>query len=79
MKSIGRFFLMTLLIFPNGCMTYSSVQKAKGQDNVVTGDHPSEAHPWYFALVPLTVPLDIVTSPVQLIVYVVLRSSGTPL
>ena len=75
MKNIGCVLLIGLLIGTNGCMTYSSVQKGKGQYNVVTGDNPSEPHPAYFALLPLTVPLDVATSPIQLLIYALASSS----
>ena len=71
--------LFALLASTNGCMTYSAVQRAKGEHNVVTGDSPTEPHPGYYALVPLTVPADVVTSPFQFIIYVALRGSSTPL
>ena len=79
MKTITSFLLLALLASSNGCMTYTAVQRAKGKDNVVTGHHPTEPQPGHYALLPLTVPADIVTSPIQLIVYIALRASGTPL
>lgn len=50
-------------------MTYSAVQEARGKENTVTGHEPEKPHPAYYALVPLTVPADIATSPVQLGIY----------
>jgi len=79
MKTIGSLLLIALLFSSNGCITYSSVQRAKGERNLVTGHHPREPHPGYYALLPLTVPADIATSPFQLLVYVLLSSSNTPL
>jgi hypothetical protein len=67
--------LVALLISSNGCMTYSAVQEGKGKWNVVTGHKPSEPHPACYALVPLTVPLDVATSPIQLIYYIALSAS----
>ena len=57
-------------------MTYSAVQRAKGEENVWTGYEPKEAHPAYWALLPLTVPADIVTSPFQLYMYLAVRYGG---
>ena len=71
-KTIPFFVLAVLLFSSNGCMTYSAVQEAKGKWNGVIGHQPSEPHPACYALVPLTVPLDVATSPIQLIYYVVL-------
>lgn len=68
--------LMALLVINNGCMTYSTVQTARGEPPNFLPGWRMEAHspkPAYYALVPLTVPLDIVTSPVQLIIFVVLQ------
>ena len=79
MKNLCILLLFMLLVSTNGCMTYSAVQRAKGEHNNVTGHSPVEPHPAYYALVPLTVPADIVTSPFQLIIYVALRSSSAPL
>ena len=72
MRIISMFLLVVLLISSSGCMTYSAVQEAIGKDNSVTGHQPEEPHPGCFALLPLTVPADIATSPVQLIIYVAL-------
>ena len=72
MKVVRSLLLLVLVLDMSGCMTYSTVQCAKGDYNVVTGHKPDEPHPGYYALIPLTVPLDIATSPIQLIYYVVL-------
>jgi|GEM_PF-6353942 len=79
MKTCYATLFLALLVCSNGCMTYSSLQRAKGEHNVVTGHTPTEPQPGYYALLPLAVPADIATSPIQLIVYVLLRSSSTPL
>jgi hypothetical protein len=76
MKAIRSLLLLFLLLNMSGCMTYSTVQRAKGDYNVVTGHKPDEAHPGYYALIPLTVPLDVATSPIQLIYYVVLSNTS---
>jgi protein-S-isoprenylcysteine O-methyltransferase Ste14 len=79
MKTVGGILFFAFLMSSSGCMTYSSVQRAKGEHNVVTGHYPTEQHPGYYALLPLTVPADIATSPIQLLLYVLLGSSHTPL
>jgi len=79
MRTVSAILLFALLISSSGCMTYSSVQRAKGKPNVVTGHNPTEPHPGYYALLPLAVPADIATSPFQLLLYVLLSSSNTPL
>jgi hypothetical protein len=78
-KTIYHFLLIGLLSLSNGCMTYSSIQKAKGDQNVVTGDNPDAPHPQYYALLPLTVPLDVATSPIQLVIYILFATSSAPL
>ena len=60
-------------------MTSGDETRAKGEDNVVTGNHPTEPQPGYYALLPLTVPADIATSPVQLVLYLFVWGSSTPL
>jgi hypothetical protein len=84
MKNIFTLLLITLIGGSNGCMTYSSVQDAKGHPEKamwIVGTHPSpnpdsKPQPAYYALLPLTVPADIATSPFQLIYYLVLTTSG---
>ena len=75
MKFISMFSLVALLLSSSGCMTYSTVQEARGKWNVVIGHQPDKPHPACYALVPVTVPLDVATSPIQLIYYIVLNVS----
>ena len=82
MKMLCTILLFALLVSTNGCITYSTVKRAKGEENPVLGRPASEPQPGYYALVPLTVPADIVTSPFQLILYVLAYASasgGAPL
>ena len=79
MRTLGLILLVMLVLSSSGCMTYSSVQRANGKDNVVTGHHPTEPQAAYYALLPLSVPTDIATSPIQLVLYLFVWSSGTPL
>ena len=79
MRVFRSLLLFALVIGASGCMTYSSVQRAKGEPNVVTGHHPTEAQPGYYALLPLTITADVATSPIQLLLYLLLGSSQTPL
>jgi hypothetical protein len=117
MKSIGTLLLVALIFFSNGCMTYSSVQRArgtggewvemnssdriirrdpkdgtqcviqrisqKGETNemrlhLVTGDASAGyvCKPGYYALLPLTVPADIATSPFQLMFFLIWQGTG---
>ena len=77
MKTIVSFLLIALLVSSNGCMSYSAVQDAKGhQDKTMwlgreptSGASDNKSHPGYYFLLPLTIPGDIVTSPIQAIVF----------
>ena len=83
MKAICTILLFALLVSTNGCMTYSTVKRARGEENPVMGRPAGEPQPGYYALLPLTVPADIVTSPFQLIlialVYASASGGGAPL
>jgi len=116
MKIIGTFLLFTTLFFSNGCMTYSSVQRAQGHGGEWVEIKPSDqiirydgtncvikrispkgetnemclhletpkdgtqagyvCKPAYYALLPLTIPADIATSPFQVLYFVLLNISG---
>ena len=80
MKVILTLFLIGVLLSSSGCITYSTVKKAKGEFNRFTGDDPKEPHPGYYALVPLTVVGDIATAPIQLtavgVLYLTVGISG---
>lgn len=81
MKYIFCVLLSVLLFAANGCTTYNVVQYAKGYpENVAwftyqtrytppkpAGDH--QPHLAYYALTPFTVPLDVITLPVQFVDY----------
>ena len=77
MKIIISLLLITLLVSSNGCMSYSAVQDAKGhQDKTMwiwrgqtSGDSDNKSRPAYYLLLPVTIPADIVTSPIQAIVF----------
>ena len=65
MKTITSLLLISLLVSSNGCMTYCTVKRAKGEQ-IGWSDAPDERrHPAYYCFVPLTVPFDIATSPIQ--------------
>jgi hypothetical protein len=74
MKIAPLSLLIALLVSSNGCMTYSAVQDSRGNANAtlwlhgVGEDGPDDGqwHPQYYLLLPLTVPGDLVTSPIQL-------------
>lgn len=60
--------LVQIVLLTNGCMTYTSVQKARGKPYYnfnLLGVTPSEPKPAYYAIVPVTVPLDVITCPFQ--------------
>jgi hypothetical protein len=82
MKTITSFLLIALLITSNGCMTYTSVHRAEGTKYwSINGPEitPSKPEPGYYALLPLTVPADIVTCPFQGIWYGLVYGIGTGL
>jgi hypothetical protein len=69
-----------LLVGSNGCMTYSLAQVAQGHPEKSYFSKPiandpkpiandNMPHPVYYCWLPLTIPADIVTSPIQLIVF----------
>ncbi len=70
----GGLFLLALLVSLNGCMTNAAIEHATGTSS---RDYPSgsgesihydmhyQPHPAYYGLLPLTVPADIATSPIQ--------------
>jgi len=66
MKTITSLLLIVLLVSSNGCMTSCTVKRAKGEQ-IGWSDAPDEKkHPAYYCFIPLTVPLDIATSPIQI-------------
>jgi len=68
MKTIAVPLLIALLLTSNGCMTYTSVKRARGEPYwSLNGSEtpPSKPSPAYYALVPITVPLDLATCPFQ--------------
>jgi hypothetical protein len=81
MKIISTFLLAVLLVCLNGCMTGTVVNHARGtwQGPFIEGTksvdqngktiQAQKPNPAYYALVPLTVPFDIVTSPFQLVLW----------
>jgi hypothetical protein len=76
-KAISSILLITLLLSTNGCLTYSTVQKAEGSPGRFPADDPrSQPHGGYYALLPLTVPVDVATSPIQGILLLVFYAQG---
>ncbi len=78
MKTCRIVLIFTLLATMNGCMTHHAIKRAKGEQDGYTGSPASEPNSGYYALLPLTIPADIATSPLQLLLYAAL-SSGPPL
>ena len=70
MKSLFQNLLILFLLASSGCMTAKVVEKAKPEQrwNSETKERETQpGHPGYYALLPLSIPADIVTSPFQLI------------
>jgi hypothetical protein len=82
------FLFIVLFLCSNGCTTYNTVQYAKGYPENAEwftyatcdtppkppGDH--KPHSAYYALTPLTVPVDVATCPFQCIDYCYVLLSG---
>jgi hypothetical protein len=72
MRFLLIFILFGLLVISsNGCATASAVQSAKGK--TLLGDGADEPNKGYYALLPLTIPFDIATSPFQAIGFLYLE------
>jgi len=77
MKTIQFFLLLAILLGASGCISYTAVGKAKGRPNASLFQDvfdesnrtapKSDPHPSYYALLPITVPLDAATLPFQAI------------
>ena len=85
MQIIAKLFILiqlgALLLCSSGCTTYNTIQYAKGYPENTAwftfptkggeqkdpGDH--KPHPAYYALTPLTVPVDVATFPFQFVDY----------
>lgn len=62
MKPLLNCLLMTFVFTSSGCITSKVVEKAKDQERWNPEIKKSEkvpGHPGYYALVPLTIPMDI--------------------
>ena len=72
MKTVASLLLITLLAGSNGCMTCAVLDGAKAEthkdDNgrVIVDE---KSHPAYYALLPLSIPADIATSPIQAVYF----------
>jgi hypothetical protein len=69
-RILGLATLLALLIGLNGCATYSAIQDARGHPESTLwmwddSNQPTPPRPAYYALVPLTIPVDVATSPLQ--------------
>jgi hypothetical protein len=63
-EAIFALILIAFVITSNGCITRTVIRNAKGVDKY--GWPTGETNGVYYALIPLTVPADMVTSPFQL-------------
>ena len=78
MKTIIGLLLIALLVSTNGCMTNATIQGAEGHHAGWSDAPPaSTPHPAYYALLPLTIPLDIATCPIQAIFWIATSSPTT--
>lgn len=80
--------LIALLAISNGCITYNTVEHAQGTasgsfflptESVDADGQPFQTdkpHPAYYALLPLTIPADIVTLPIQGVIMLCFVASG---
>jgi hypothetical protein len=70
MKSIPVYLLLALSFLCNGCMTSSVMDQARPVQRWNSDAQKEETMPGqssYYALLPLSIPADIVTSPFQII------------
>ena len=66
MRIIAVILVMMMVISSTGCMTHATVKRAKGEELFWSdAGGGSKPHPGYYCFIPLTVPFDIATSPVQ--------------
>jgi hypothetical protein len=67
MKGIALLFVAVSLAFTTGCMS-THVVKNKARPHAEYGAEV-EGQPGYYALLPLTIPADLATYPVQIIFF----------
>jgi hypothetical protein len=67
MKKITLLLVCTLCFC--GCATYTVVDQSKHEDKKPDGSIKTWYNPAYFLLFPITVPVDIVTYPFQLLLF----------
>ncbi len=75
-KTLVSLLLIALVIGSNGCLTQSTIKYAEGNPTYAWIGAPSgdvapdnTPKPAYYALLPLTIPADIVTAPIQVVGY----------
>jgi hypothetical protein len=89
MKILSKFIIFAAVFLgTNGCATYNVTQEAQGhtqnvewftfptRDYVPKNPPDNKSHPAYYLLIPLTVPVDIVTCPIQFVDYWVVLFGG---
>jgi hypothetical protein len=72
MKFLLTCLFLALLFTSTGCITSTAIDKAKPEPRwnpETKKTEPLPEQPGYYALLPLTIPADVVTSPFQLIGY----------
>jgi hypothetical protein len=77
MKMIMSLLLIAILISSSSCITYCTIKRAKGEQ-IGWSDAPDERkHPAYYCFIPMTVPLDIATTPIQIFIWPEVIGGGT--
>ena len=81
MKRTIPFFLAVGLLATNGCISTHVVQNhAKPHLEYDAGDQQArqvEGQPGFYALLPITIAGDVVTSPFQLLYWMLFKADGT--
>ncbi len=66
-KAVHALVISAVILGWTGCVTSSVIEKARPLESWQSRKDPKDrgAHPGYYALLPLAVPIDIATSPFQ--------------
>jgi hypothetical protein len=74
MKIINHLFVALLVCFQCGCASLAAVANARGSGEEGPQRHPPQ--PAFYLLLPVTVPLDVGTLPIQGLLYWYATSGG---
>jgi hypothetical protein len=64
LRIVPSLFLVSVVVMLNGCTTTMMLHMA--EDSHEKNGEIVKPEPWHYALLPLTIPFDIVTFPLQL-------------